>query len=584
MEKQAQHSPPVIDRFQGLTPSNSSGQISHQDTHEVGSQLPEALSNSAPASILETVVVVDEVGAAIVGDSDNEGDAKESDLEAHDEDPVLAELGRGRARFYKAATILAGVFGSVIQTFVIRMEIDHGGENLGVPWGALLALLYSPAIVILNLEPWKAAFPPQSDLAERSDRLVVAACIVVCAPLRFCQSYFTSGSNVKSLFNILLALYDYLVLFFAATVFRYRHAYGGLRRVLDHCTGILVATYWLVCLAVRLIDHQVLFLLASGMLIFVFPPYMLLVYPKFQCARRHFFDRDRGGGIESERVQPEAGERDAALLVLLALSSGGLPWAIGSSSASLYALAPVGSVKGVLIVLFLQGVLALLTWVFQVIAAGAVTLRKSIPFVFFLVLTADAFVSLVFMTTNFREASFWILMAVDLLLVVMRDAHLWSRVQKRIAALHVGQGAVDGMIGAMCMPEQLASICEVSECTATLAVMSVAITEIISEAVGAGVSGMTIGMSQQERWDVFSGQSIVFASQIVAMMVSRTILRLKRGKKTGNSKSQKAAEAEYAILQLWHERGFYMASCAVCVMMSLVSSAAIVKLQMHNEG
>mmetsp|Transcript_143451 Transcript_143451/g.458630 ORF Transcript_143451/g.458630 Transcript_143451/m.458630 type:complete len:577 (+) Transcript_143451:181-1911(+) len=570
-----------------------------KDPNEEGPQMPHVLSSWMPAIIVEAVVGVDEAGAVIAVAGKGDADGKDPELES-DEDLVLPEnahLERRPARLWKAATILAGAFGAVINTLVVRMCLaDHGVsvESLDVgPWVTWVnALIVAPALVFLALEPWKTAFAPQGEAAERRERRQLAACVAGYAALQFCATYFPLGSSLRKLFGTLLAVYQLVVVCFAATAVRFRHAYGGLWRLLDHGTGVLVALLWLACLGYRLTGHDVFLLIVFGIQIFVLPPWMVGVYPTFHWARRHYFDRDRGGD-----AQPEAEERDAAMLVLLVISSLGLPYAIGFFSAGLYSSAPVGSVQSFLVVFFVQGVLALFTKELRAVAEGAVALRKSIPFVFFVVLTADAFMSLVFMTTNFRTESFWMMLSVNFFIMVMRDADLWRNVQKRIAALSLGccrcrfccccccwRRAADAMIGAMHMPEELASTCEMSEVTATLAVLSVAVTEIACEALGVGVSGMTIGMSQQERWDIVSGQCILFVVQIGAMRVSRTILKMKRNKETGKTESRKNAEVDYVVLQMWHEHGFYIATSALYVMMQLVFSSTIVKIDMRIKG
>merc|ERR1739845_151352 len=94
----------------------------------------------------------------------------------------------------------------------------------------------------------------------------------------------------------------------------------------------------------------------------------------------------------------------------------------------------------------------------------------------------------VFMTVSAEDVDFWIILVYDFFIIVMRDAHLWDLVglfSRRLPR-----------------PSQVASLCVVSEFVSTLSIVAAVIFEIGMTEISIGRPILTIGFTQEKRWNV----------------------------------------------------------------------------------
>jgi len=148
----------------------------------------------------------------------------------------------------------------------------------------------------------------------------------------------------------------------------------------------------------------------------------------------------------------------------------------------------------------------------------------------------------------------------DFGVLVMRDANLWGDLGACLAKLFRSERARVSMDSVSVSPMQ-ATLCMVSEMTATIYMTIAVLTDIGLTAADVGNSAVTCGMSQQQRVTTLAVFAIVACVQICALAVAERI----------NRRRARASARSYVldVLNMWEKHRVYIA-------LMMVSAAAYV--------
>jgi len=103
------------------------------------------------------------------------------------------------------------------------------------------------------------------------------------------------------------------------------------------------------------------------------------------------------------------------------------------------------------------------------------------------------------------------------------------------------------------------------------------------EALGVGVSYVTLGMTQSDRFGAIAMFGIILCTQIAALIVSHMINVCRKNRETGGkSQEEKNAEAKISALAMWEAHGLYLFFCTTAVMANMVKSGVQMKESLHQ--
>ena len=180
----------------------------------------------------------------------------------------------------------------------------------------------------------------------------------------------------------------------------------------------------------------------------------------------------------------------------------------------------------------------------------ATTSFDYVPFVFSAILTSDFFISTVYMDQDLTSWSFWVLMILDAVLLIIRASGIWFIVARKFrkcrgfgAQVVVNQVAPENVKRSFAsaldeddqdvrrrlkIDTQLASLCVVSEVLGVFAVGCMLVCDYFLNEWGFGVNTISLGLSTAETFKALTALAIVLISKLCALVVSNRINKRRR--------------------------------------------------------